>query len=142
LVKSLKDALNPFILFQQAVRTALTEVSDQVAKEQRIQDASQAVAHYSEVLRSRAKSIVRYEQRLAALKAEFEAEMQEQFRIFRAEEAGKDDTWTVENKKGPNRKMDPRAIDAALKILPENLTASMDLFSGNPFPKISEKDVM
>jgi len=97
------------------IENALAKVADLMAAEERARIGNVICSQYANVIRERAKKAVRWSQRLAALEAEFKAEVEEQA-VQLLNELG-DGQLGFEFQ--DNYEPDPRSVAAAKEHLPK-----------------------
>lgn len=129
----------------EAARSGLAEAVDYEHAEERARIANIILGHYIEVVDERARTVVRYKQRLAALTAELEAEYQTQCSAL-LEELDRDcdcDDCDIQWSDAPDFVADERSVKAALSKLQERVEAmrAPHRRSRFPFEDESEKSI-
>lgn len=125
---------------QSIITAALDKINANYLRENQVADANMALSHYSNILVKRAREATRYKQRLAALKAELDAEIAAQLASFRETEAVEQDTWVIQGDDG-NRSLSNKAISLVLDNLSDSCQRlSADKLTG--FPRSGSKTLI
>jgi len=102
------------------IEAAIAEVWAEKAAAKRlaadVQNADNILGCLVQEVRKQAQAVVRYDQRLAALKAEYAAEMDVQAALLSAKMRDEGDTWES------GERIDQRLLEAAVSALPANLS--------------------
>lgn len=135
-----KDAINGALTgvidcMHSAFDEIVKRVSEAEGFERRVRNANSVLTHLVRLAREKARDVVRYEQRRAALEAEYEAEKQVQADKLADEYLAKTD-----HKFADGTPIDLRCVAAAAKKLSDAVKGGEGIFQTNE-TKVDEEDV-